>query len=169
MDKLGLTLLLHEAHLLKEYRPVAVALIVDPSGKYLFVNSAKNRSDWGMPQGGVEFGEDIVDALFREIEEELGLNLVGKANPVYLGHEDLDAELGRPDKRGWTKGKRYFFFSLRLQATVGIKPEPSEIADYIWARPRVAAVVIMNDSRREKVELIQKFISLSEQKNPPIV
>lgn len=55
------------------YRVVVKGLVRDQSGKLLFV---QERSDsWDLPGGGLEHGENIVEALIREFQEELGVDI----------------------------------------------------------------------------------------------
>jgi len=55
------------------YRVAVKGLVRDQSGKLLFV---QERSDsWDLPGGGLEHGENIVDALTREFREELGVDI----------------------------------------------------------------------------------------------
>jgi ADP-ribose pyrophosphatase YjhB (NUDIX family) len=51
------------------------ALVVAPSGRALFVRTAKWRDRWGVPGGKVEGGETLLAALGREFAEETGLAL----------------------------------------------------------------------------------------------
>jgi len=51
------------------------ALAVAPSGRALFVRTAKWRDRWGVPGGKVEGGETLWAALQREFDEETGLTL----------------------------------------------------------------------------------------------
>lgn len=51
------------------------ALVVAPSGRALFVRTAKWRDRWGVPGGKVEGGETLSSALHREFGEETGLAL----------------------------------------------------------------------------------------------
>ena len=51
------------------------ALAVAPSGRALFVRTAKWRDLWGVPGGKVEGGETLWAALQREFDEETGLTL----------------------------------------------------------------------------------------------
>lgn len=146
-----------DAHNRKEYRPVAVAIIENDSGEILFVQSAKNKSVWYPPQGGIGKGESIVEALFREIHEELGVDKKNLRLLEYLGTRDLDAERGREDKRGFTRGKKYFFFKLRIGKRVEITLDAFELSGYQWVghlelRKIVAAM------RKEKGFLIEEMI-----------
>ena len=55
------------------YRVAVKGLVRDQSGKLLFV---QERSDsWDLPGGGLEHGENIVEALTREFQEELGVDI----------------------------------------------------------------------------------------------
>ncbi len=56
------------------YRPnVAVILRKPKSGKILVAMRADHRGSWQFPQGGVDSGEDLIAALYRETEEEVGI------------------------------------------------------------------------------------------------
>lgn len=55
-------------------RQAARALILDPADRVLLVRfEFSDASVWALPGGGVEPDEDPVDALHRELDEELGL------------------------------------------------------------------------------------------------
>ena len=49
------------------------ALVLDRSGRGLFVRTDKWRGRWGVPGGKIEPGEPIADAVRRELAEETGL------------------------------------------------------------------------------------------------
>lgn len=53
------------------YRIAAKALIVN--NKQLLVTKELDDEWWSLPGGGIEHGEDISQALKREIEEEIGI------------------------------------------------------------------------------------------------
>jgi 8-oxo-dGTP pyrophosphatase MutT (NUDIX family) len=46
--------LIREAHTKKEYRPVVVAVIKNINGHIIVVQSAKNKHEWYLPQGGID-------------------------------------------------------------------------------------------------------------------
>ena len=55
------------------YRVAVKGLVRDQSSKLLFV---QERSDsWDLPGGGLEHGENIVEALTREFRKELGVDI----------------------------------------------------------------------------------------------
>ena len=60
-------------------KKVAVAIIKNPENKYLLVSSSKDYGDFTgflyPPGGEMEEGEEIEDALRRELEEELNLKI----------------------------------------------------------------------------------------------
>jgi len=153
---------LDDAHARKEYRPVAVGIVRDMEGRIFFVCSAKNTDNWGFPQGGIEENESAAQALFRELEEEVGVGRAHFLFEEYLGHDDLDAEDGRKDKRGFTKGKRYFFFSLRVTDRPAfdlyLMPNTEEVSACLWVEPNEVPKVL-STTRSEKRELIVRWLS----------
>jgi 8-oxo-dGTP diphosphatase len=55
-------------------RQAVRALLVDPDQRVLLVRfEFPTATRWALPGGGLEHGEDHLDALRRELEEELGL------------------------------------------------------------------------------------------------
>ncbi len=67
------------------YRVTVKGLYVK-DGKVLLVREGdKLSADWEMPGGGLDFGEDTITGLKREIEEEMGLKVSKISNaPVYV-------------------------------------------------------------------------------------
>ena len=59
----------------KPYRPNVGAILRRPNdGKILMAERIGRPESWQFPQGGIEEGESKEEALWREINEELGLN-----------------------------------------------------------------------------------------------
>lgn len=58
-----------------KYRPCVGLCIFNKDGKVFVGQRLDNMGEaWQMPQGGVDDGEDIVAAAFREMHEEIGTN-----------------------------------------------------------------------------------------------
>ena len=54
--------------------PGVRALIRDERGRILFIRRSDNGR-WGMPAGGIELRETVLEALRREVNEETGLDV----------------------------------------------------------------------------------------------
>ncbi len=73
---------------------------------------------WQLPQGGIDGDEDPRDALFRELEEEIG---TAKAEiiaeiPGLLGY-DLPADLSARVWKGRFRGQQHKWYALRFLGT----------------------------------------------------
>jgi putative (di)nucleoside polyphosphate hydrolase len=55
------------------YRPNAAIILRNSNAEILVCERSDVRGCWQFPQGGVKKGETLLDALHREVEEELGL------------------------------------------------------------------------------------------------
>ncbi|HTK59927.1 MAG TPA: NUDIX domain-containing protein [Candidatus Baltobacteraceae bacterium] len=128
-----------EAHRAKEYRPTVVVVVRDAQGRFLLVQSRFNPDEWMLVQGGIEEGESLFAALTRELREEIkaGPRRTRSQPPTFLGIADLDAEEGRTDKRGFTKGKRYFIYEVAYRGPETLKLQESELSAYAWVGPRL--------------------------------
>ncbi len=56
------------------YRPNVAALIVNTAGNLLICERWNVPGAWQFPQGGVDAGESLEEALYREVREEVGLS-----------------------------------------------------------------------------------------------
>jgi len=149
----------------KEYRPVAVSIIFDGTGRVLLTKTPKENAQtpWSFPQGGVDPGESLSDATARELEEELpGINAGISGSPVYgFLRREVDAEVGRVDKRGFTKGKAYIFSILRYEGDKDFQINASEVAETRWLSVE-EATKLLNLARPEKAVLLTEALSVAK-------
>ena len=78
----------------KKLRVRVAGLIEDNEGRILLVRQNKKKKDyWLLPGGGVEFGETAIEALERELFEELNVKIT---NPEFLLlNENIDPKGGK--------------------------------------------------------------------------
>lgn len=62
-----------------------VAIVLANDDQHVFWAGRANRRGWQFPQGGIRVGETPEQAMFRELEEEIGLVA---ENVQLLGHTD---------------------------------------------------------------------------------
>jgi putative (di)nucleoside polyphosphate hydrolase len=55
------------------YRPNVAAILENAAGEVLVAERVGIKGAWQFPQGGVDSGEDFESALYRELEEEVGV------------------------------------------------------------------------------------------------
>ena len=55
------------------FRPNVAAILLNMDNEMLIAERAHIRGSWQFPQGGVDPGEGLEEALFRELEEEIGV------------------------------------------------------------------------------------------------
>ncbi|MEV6521427.1 NUDIX domain-containing protein [Longispora sp. NPDC051575] len=77
-------------------RPAARALVVDDSGRVLLCRFTFDKPEgplevWATPGGGVEPDESPLEALRRELDEEIGLRITGD-DPPHVWHQVVVAE-----------------------------------------------------------------------------
>lgn len=58
----------------KGYRQNVGIVLINTERQVLWAKRTRQESAWQFPQGGVNEGEALQDALFRELKEELGLD-----------------------------------------------------------------------------------------------
>lgn len=123
------------------YRPNVAALIVNPEGNLLICERLTLPGAWQFPQGGVDQGESLEQALFREIREEVGLgpahyDIVGQRQGYrYLYPEQV--RLKKVRKHGsHGQEQTYFLCHLKVGAPmVNVHQKPPEFRAYRWIPP----------------------------------
>ncbi len=110
--------------------PTVGALIVNNEGKILLAKSHKWFDKYTLPGGHIEVGEGMIDAVRREVKEEVGLD-VEVVEMLLLQEAIFEPEFYK---------KKHFIFidfyckSKEQQVTL----DQDEIQDYIWVYPGAA-------------------------------
>ena len=98
------------------YRPNVGIILANAQGQVLWAKRC-GRDAWQFPQGGINPGETPEQALYRELNEELGLAI---ADVVYLGGTDgwlryrLPRRFIRHGRMPLCIGQKQKWFALRL-------------------------------------------------------
>ncbi|MDD5399860.1 MAG: RNA pyrophosphohydrolase [Sulfurimonas sp.] len=117
------------------YRPnVAMIIVSDsyPHKKEIFLAQRNDLLDvWQFPQGGIDEGEEIIEALFRELQEEIGTDRVEVIAefPEWISY-DFPPRIAQSMKPFIGQTQRYFLVKLQEDATININTEHPEFRDY---------------------------------------
>ena len=104
---------------------IAAAVLIGPDGRTLLVRKRGTRA-FMQPGGKIEAHEQPVNALARELEEELALN-IDPASATYLGHFSAPAV----NEPGFEVQAELFL--LHIQQSVS---PAAEIEEVQWIDPR---------------------------------
>ncbi|MDD5158157.1 RNA pyrophosphohydrolase [Sulfurimonas sp.] len=117
------------------YRPNVAMIIVSkeyPKEKKIFLAQRNDLVDiWQFPQGGIDEGEEVIDALFRELEEEIGTNMVDiiAEFPQWISY-DFPPRIAQSMKPFVGQTQRYFLVKLQDGAVINIETKHPEFIDY---------------------------------------
>lgn len=120
------------------YRPNVGIVICNHKGQLLWAKRI-GQSAWQFPQGGIDQGESIEDALYRELGEEVGLNQADvrilHQTEAWL-HYDLPANYIRQHKDPVCIGQKQKWFLLSLESDesrIQLQgPVQAEFDDWQW-------------------------------------
>lgn len=126
----------------RPYRPCVGIVLLNDDNHVLVGQRLDNMVEaWQMPQGGIDEGEQPIEAGFREMGEEIGTN---KAEFIaehsrwldYDIPEDLANRLWNGQYRGQTQKWLLFRFT-GTDADINIATEEPEFKAWKWAEPKV--------------------------------
>jgi putative (di)nucleoside polyphosphate hydrolase len=121
---------------LKRYRPNVAAIVENQNGELLIGRRHDFPACWQFPQGGVDAGESLPQAMQRELLEEAALKTGDYEIIHQTGSYRYDFPSGT-DARGFS-GQEQVYFLVRLQATQAhTLPDPAqtcgEFTAFRWA------------------------------------
>ncbi|MFY4782206.1 RNA pyrophosphohydrolase [Aliarcobacter butzleri] len=119
----------------KNFRPNVAAIVL--SAKYphkceIFIASRTDvENAWQFPQGGIDDGESSKEALFRELEEEIGTKDVEiiAEYPTWVSYEFPPAIAKKMYPYDGQRQK-YYLVKLKKGATINIDTEIPEFSEY---------------------------------------
>lgn len=100
------------------YRP-NVGIILANQRNEVFWGKRVNQHAWQFPQGGIQHGETPLQAMYRELGEEIGLQ---RAHVRILGRTrewlryEVPGKWARQESRSAYRGQKQIWFLLRLTA-----------------------------------------------------
>jgi len=119
----------------KIYRPNVAVIVLSheyPNKKDIFIAERTDLTDiWQFPQGGIDEGENAEQALFRELEEEIGTNDVNiiAEFPEWISY-DFPPHVAKKMKPFAGQRQRYYLVQLSKEANININTEYPEFSDY---------------------------------------
>lgn len=137
------------------FRPNVAALLVRPEGQLLVCERASFRGAWQFPQGGVDAGEELLEALYREVREEVGLLPshydVIRSKDGYRYVYPPSVRLKKRKKHGFQgQEQTYFLCHLRAGApAVNVNQKPQEFCAYRWIEPAEFEIEWLPEFKRE--------------------
>ena len=146
------------------YRPCAGVILLNARGE-VFVGQRLDSTleAWQMPQGGIDPGEDPLDAAYRELWEETGVvrdHVELLAAPEVELEYDLPGDLlGKVWKGKW-RGQRQRWFLFRLTVgdeAIDIATAEPEFRAWRWLDPRELPEVIVPFKRDLYQQLLHIF------------
>ena len=151
------------------YRPCVGVMLVNSDGKVFVGKRIDTREGdwWQMPQGGVDKGEDLKAAAYRELWEETGVTedkvkLLSQTREELL--YDLPEELVGKLWKGKYRGQRQTWFLARFEGDdngVDLNAhQPPEFCDWKWVEAELLPDLIVPFKKRVYRAVLEEFRAL---------
>jgi len=138
------------------YRPAVAAILRSRSGRILICERSDTPGAWQFPQGGVEAGESLHDALVREVLEEISLPRTAYAISKMKGPYRYQFPAGMV-KKGF-RGQSHHYFLLRLRGAKDLVNVTvrggGEFRRVRWIRPDEFDVAWLPPMKRRAYRLV---------------
>lgn len=146
----------------KPYRPCVGIMLLNQDNQVFIAQRLDHPSNaWQMPQGGIDPGEDPLEAAFRELKEEIGTDkasLIAKAQKEYT--YDIPAPLNTKIWQGRYRGQRQQWFLMRYEGTdadINLETHTPEFSAWRWAPIDELMDLVVHFKRGVYQEVIKEF------------
>tara|TARA_B100001121_G_C18180099_1_gene385293 strand:- start:16 stop:465 length:450 start_codon:yes stop_codon:yes gene_type:complete len=140
-----------------------VGIIVLNKNNYVFVGKRKdNPTDkWQMPQGGIDVGENYIDAMKRELIEETSIKNIKILKEIENTYQyELPNNLVGIIWKGKFRGQKQKWFITRFLGTdneININTKHPEFIDWKWIEPKLLPEVIVNFKKDLYLSLLKEI------------
>lgn len=144
------------------YRKGVSALIINKNDEFLLVN-LKSFEDryFAIPGGGIKQGENLRNAAYREIYEEL---CIGKSSLQFVGQSNIPVRFKfkiikmNRDGKDYEGSERYFFGFRFIGVNNEIKPKKGEVRAYHWTPfAQLKDYLLFDDQLQKTLEKIAEI------------
>lgn len=135
-------------------------------------SDGKHTHAWQFPQGGIDKGEDAIDAALRELREETSVATASvlTAAPDWIFYDLPDALLGTALK-GKYRGQRQRWFAMLFEGDeteINVTApcdgvHPSEFSNWRWADINEVVDLIVPFKRDAYSQIVAAFASVPDQ------
>lgn len=127
-----------------------VGCFIEYDGKFLLLHRHVHKANgdkWGLPAGKMDAGENIMQAVLREVQEETGLTLpetsVEHFDSLYVRDGTFDIE--------------WHMFATKLDTQPTVQISPQEHSEYLWVTPDEALQMDLMHDTPESIKLFYKI------------
>jgi len=143
---------------------IGVGVVVINDENMVFVGKRKDNpknNRWQMPQGGVNQGENLLNAMKRELKEETGIKSfkIIKQLDGWTEYELPNYLLGKIWK-GKYRGQKQKWFILKFTGKddeINLESEHPEFIEWKWVKPELLPDLIVDFKKKLYTEILEKI------------